>query len=104
MRAAEQGESAEEEQFSAWTDVIEVMVLFVRAEGGYVLTGCNDRGERIFERNAWSVGLPAVKAEVAALAAGKGYSPESEWTPDEKPRNVLNYSRGPLRRTFRADD
>jgi len=103
--AAEHEESASDgEHRSAWTDVIEVMVLFVRAEGGYVLTGSNDRGERIFEQNAWSVGLPAVKAEVTALAAGKGYVPAGEWTPDEKPHNVLNYTRGPLRRRFRADD
>jgi len=104
VRAAEHEEpTSEGEQDSAWTDVIEVMVLFVRAEGGYVLTGSNDRGERIFERTAWSVGLPAVKAEVTTLAAGKGYVPEGDWAPDEKPHNVLNYTRGPLRRTFRAD-
>ena len=102
MRAAEYGESAADDVF-AWTEVIEVMVVFVRSEGGYVLTGYNDQGEQIFGRTAWSVGLPAVKAEVAALAAEKGYLPDGEWTADEKLKTVLNYTRGPLRRRFRAD-
>ena len=87
----------------AWTEVIEVVVIFVRSEGGYALTGYNDQGEAIFERTAWSVGLPAVKAEVVALAAEKGYLPDGEWTADEKLKTVLNYTRGPLRLRFRAE-
>ena len=101
MGAAEREGTAADAELSAWTEVIEIMMLFVRAEGGWVLTGYNDRGECVFEQNAWSVGLPVVKAEVAALMADKGYFPEGEWTPDERPQSVLNYTRGPLRRQFR---
>ena len=74
VRAAEYGDSAADD-VSAWTEVIEVVVIFVRSEGGYALTGYNDQGEAIFERTAWSVGLPAVKAEVVALAAERDTCP-----------------------------
>lgn len=101
MRAG-YGESTADERLAAWTDVIDITMLFVRAEGGYILTGNNDQGERLFERNAGSVGQPAVKAEVAALMADNGYSPEGEWTPGETSPNRWNYTRGPLRRRFRT--
>ena len=78
------------------------MVIFVRSEGGYALTGYNDQGEAIFERTAWSVGLPAVKAEVVALAA-KGIPARRRVDGGREVEDRPDYTRGPLRRRFSAE-